>query len=98
MSIHRREKINDIFSAAYEKMEREKLNKMVYLHSGFQSAKYVLFVKYFMRNNMAKNLIRKLITSCRNGSRTNFEIYWLFMILQRESDAPDGFYYQNAIE
>jgi hypothetical protein len=39
--------MNEIFRVIYQKIEREKLNKMAYLHIIFQRTKPILFAKYF---------------------------------------------------
>ena len=41
------QEINEIFSVIYQKIEREKLNKMVYSHIIFQWTKLILLVKYY---------------------------------------------------
>jgi hypothetical protein len=40
-------KTDEIFGVVYQKIEREKLNKMAYLHLNFRQAKHALLIKYF---------------------------------------------------
>ena len=44
-----RQEVNEIFSVIYQKIERKKLNKMVYLLIIFQWANFILLVKYYRR-------------------------------------------------
>lgn len=46
LSYFQRQEINKIFSVIYEMIEREKLNKMSYLHIIFRCAIRILLVKY----------------------------------------------------
>ncbi len=46
LSLFWKKKINETFSVIYQKIEREKLNKMTYLHVSFQWKKLILLAKY----------------------------------------------------
>jgi len=52
LNFFEQQKINEIFSVIYQKIEREKLNKMAYLNIIFAWTDAELFAKYYLRSTI----------------------------------------------